>query len=654
MENNNSFRVNRSKKKVSSVKFFIDQNTPKFSPPKNFINELTETPQKPILRKDSYNYNIFNFNPYFSSTKKNFNNIAKEKVSLIRLDKKKLALNFEGLINNSNNKNNLHELFDNNKNKVKERKKKSKKKGVIAESPSVTSDKKNKDNNPKSDLQNINKNENINSKMKRNKTLSNFCFNINNNNSKSSFSLSDERNNDISKSNIITDINKDISNNYSKVDENIFNSKMFHINSKELEKKPKYKKLINSKKINYFLDKVSERLSDSNNKKSFLSPLNNNTNKFSLNKKFFREFSDINSLQDIISSYELNIKYNKRHKSSHGIDNFNLPKTPYRNKKKSIYLKKCNGFNSTEQLNSHLIREYNFCKDSIHSKNLIKIVKKTYQKISENKFKNNYHYLKDIAIGNKEGLEFYKQLLREKEENKSLTDSEENNSESLNEDNDSNQGIKEKSYKKNNNKFKNISCKKLFPIHSDDIKINNIDKKCNIIYRKNNNYLCKKLKKNFYKTYYYTSNINNTPLKSSKQKKIDLYSNTQVKQALDNYYLRKMEKNKERRILMNEGITNIKNKFLYSSSNDKERDIQFGDINLNKIDQFFQEKELHNEIYEDDRFIRKKKYMEEQDKIAYKTRKWSIPIKNIKKFVSQKSLDKYKVTSGIYFNYHEI
>lgn len=179
----------------------------------------------------------------------------------------------------------------------------------------------------------------------------------------------------------------------------------------------------NKNKIDNFFGKVLQRLqsayekyqsknsinsdsSTSKNKKEHLScnyKSSNSTQTFGLNsegnfldKTFRKEFSDLDCMNTIIRDYEQKIKVENKHKN-------NLKAF----KKNNFLFKESQGYNSIEELNRHLFRDFSFGKASKR----MKISNKTYEKIKENKNMKDYYYTKNLVVEDKERIKFFEGLI---------------------------------------------------------------------------------------------------------------------------------------------------------------------------------------------------------------------------------------------------
>ena len=135
---------------------------------------------------------------------------------------------------------------------------------------------------------------------------------------------------------------------------------------------------------------------------------------------------------------------------------------------------------------------------------------------------------------------------------------------------------------------------------------------------------------------------------SSDGKKYDIFSDSEVKSALDEYYkfksdslfLKSLEFQKE---LINLNRKNKVNKISHS------RQQYENDMKMSKLKEIVQKKLLHKEIYLTDFDKRKKEFFDEDFKIMHKCTKWKKPSKHIKSIFRQETINKVKSNIGLFF-----
>ena len=170
------------------------------------------------------------------------------------------------------------------------------------------------------------------------------------------------------------------------------------------------------------------------------------------------------------------------------------------------------------------------------------------------------------------------------------------------------------------------------------------------IYRASVNKIQEMKNKNLYHEY-----KENNPYEKEKllEKEIEGYNEKDItkksiKKALNKYYRLKTKKILEKKSEIERELIDLKTKFKSCVEKEKyirnENNIKYGELN-----QVIQTKLLYKEIYGTDIDKKKKKFYDENTLMLHKVRRWSVPIKVVKKVLKQKTINKYKANIGAYF-----
>ena len=126
------------------------------------------------------------------------------------------------------------------------------------------------------------------------------------------------------------------------------------------------------------------------------------------------------------------------------------------------------------------------------------------------------------------------------------------------------------------------------------------------------------------------------------------FSNRDAKDALHRFYSHKVKDFLNKKLELQKELIELKNKFSYIIEQEKSEKNRLG-INYGEINQIVEKKFIYKEIYELDILQKKKRFFDEQTKILYQTKDY-LPNKVLKENLKQKTINKFKDITGVYFS----